>query len=153
MKRLRTIRPHKNAMKILLYLYKHFAHAWRRILDYIYSGMIPECLRMFHFDIVRDFAGIHLRLGKNVELWRNKQRYLTQGLSIAEPKACRPCSSSLKPFSSLLTNAATHVGACLESWITRAFVSTSEVCTPAVATSPGGFTLIDIWKNNKKINE
>ena len=58
----------KIAMKIVLYLYKHSAHAWRRTLDYIYSGTIPECLRMFHFDIVRDFAGIHLRLGKNVEL-------------------------------------------------------------------------------------
>ena len=52
-------------MKIVLYLYKHFARVWLRTLDYIYSGMIPECLSMFRFDIVRDFAGIRQRLGKN----------------------------------------------------------------------------------------
>lgn len=52
-------------MKIVLYLYKHFARVWLRTLDYIYSGMIPECLSMFRFDIVWDFAGIRQRLGKN----------------------------------------------------------------------------------------
>lgn len=51
-------------MKIVLYLYKHFARVWLRTLGYMYSGMIPECLRMFRFDIVRDFADIRLRLEK-----------------------------------------------------------------------------------------